>query len=144
MHAAKLLEILDCLSSVEVFISHVSVALASSEDASVLACSRRHGSSVRRQLVHAQPMIVVVMLYCKLVGVPGARQALLAKGQFHIDIWRRGVNDLKVVLSHDTREHPQGTCVNTGVKVHPLVGKTPARDPPKIALLSPQLPRPFR
>lgn len=54
-------------------------------------------------------IVVVVMLYCKLVGVPGARQALLAKGQFHIDIWRRGVNNLKVVFSHAVREYPQGT-----------------------------------
>lgn len=56
-----------------------------------------------RQLVHAQSMIVVVVLYRKLVGVPVARQALLAKGRFHIDIWRRGVNNLKVVFAYDTR-----------------------------------------
>ena len=37
MHAATLLEVLDRLSSVEVSISHVDVALASSKDASVLA-----------------------------------------------------------------------------------------------------------
>lgn len=36
MHAATLLEILDCLSSVEVSISHVSVALASSKYASII------------------------------------------------------------------------------------------------------------
>ena len=88
-------------------------------------------------------MIVVVVLYRKLVGVPVSRQALLAKGQFHIDIWRRGIYNLKLVFSHYIREHPQGTRVNTGIKVQTLVGKTPARDPPKIALLSPQLPRPF-
>lgn len=39
-----------------------------------------------RQLVHAQSMIVVVVLYRKLVGVPVARQELLAKGRFQIDI----------------------------------------------------------
>lgn len=48
MHAAKLPEVLDRLSSVEVSISHVGVALASSEDTSVLVCSRRHGSTLMR------------------------------------------------------------------------------------------------
>jgi hypothetical protein len=72
MHAAKLLKVLDRLSSVQMSISHVGVAFASSADASTIDIVIIDRSALLNMLVHAQFMIVLVMLYCKLVGVPGA------------------------------------------------------------------------
>ena len=71
-HAAKPLKVLDKLSLVRMFISHVGVALAGPKNALIIAVLEIDCSALMSQLVHAQHMTVAVMLYCKLVGVLGA------------------------------------------------------------------------